>query len=695
MTRKSWLVLFLVALCAAATPTLNAASVCATAQAKKTQAQASTANIYGKLPLSFEENHGQADNKVRFLSRAANGTIFLTATDMVVADKTSAARLSLVGTDPRTKAAGLEELSGKVNYLLGKDPAKWQTDIPTFGKVRYAGIYPGVDLVYYGTNRDLEYDFVVKPGANPASIRFKAANARIDGSGDLVIQDKDGATLREHAPATYQMVDGQRREVASRFIVLANDTFGFAIGAYDRTEELVIDPSVVYSTYFGGSNSSENAEDVAADDCGNAYVTGYTDSTNFPTAGGTYQGSNGGGVDVFVAKFSATGSLTYSTYIGGSGDDYGISIAVDSSGNAYVTGNTSSTNFPTAGSPYQGSKGTGQDAFVLKLNSTGTSLTYSTYFGGNGYDDASGIRVDGSGNAYVTGTTASTNLSTTGSAYQGSYGGGAYDVYVLKLNSSGSSATYLTYLGGSGEDDGGDVAIDGSGNAYVVGSTQSTSFASGIYGSKSGTSDAFVAKLNSSGTSLTWSTYLGGSSTESAESVAVDITGAVYVTGSTSSTNFPVSASPYQSTKGSGMDAFVAKLSADGTTVLYATYFGGNGDDDARRLAIDDSGGVYISGYTMSSNLATTANATQGSYGGSTDIYVLKLTADFSKALFLTYLGGSSTDGAGGLAVDKSNNIYLSGYTFSSDFPTTNPYQGSRSGSMDAIVTKISPGSCN
>jgi hypothetical protein len=520
----------------------------------------------------------------------------------------------------------------------------------------------------------------------------------IDAERNLVLHTSGGDVV-EHAPVVYQEVNGQRQTVAGRFVLGGNHQVGFQVGRYDHSKPLVIDPVLSYSTFLGGK-ANDRGSAIAVDSSGNAYITGYTNSSNFPTKG-PFQPSSGGGADVFVTKLNATGTaLVYSTYVGGSNNDIGNAIAVDSAGNAYVTGSTASANFPTM-SPLQAHLKGSEDAFLLKLNPAGTALAYSTFLGGSGLDVAYGIAVDGSGDAYVTGTTGSTDFPTTPGAYQTTNPGPTFvEAFVAHVNATGSSLVYATYLGGDFGAHGTSIAVDGSGNAYVTGNTSSTNFATaGAYQTVYG--DAFVAKLNAAGTALVYATYLGGSGDDRGLGIAVDGAGNAYVTGVTASTNFPT-LNAYQPVYGGNGDAFVTEFNASGSALLYSTYLGGNGSDDSPgnggAIAVDASGNIYVTGSTSSTNFPT-LNAFQPTYGGGGDAFVAKINPSQSgtaSLVYSSYLGGSGGGGdeGYGIAVDGSGNAYLTGETTSTDFPTTtNAFQtrfGGGKHTSDAFVTKIS-----
>jgi hypothetical protein len=545
-------------------------------------------------------------------------------------------------------------------------------------------------LVYYGNQRQLEYDFVVTPGAGPRVIRLAfegVEKAQIDESGDLVLRTASGE-IRQHKPIAYQEVGGAKHEIASRYVIEGADQVGFEVAEYDAARPLVIDPVLDYSTYLGGGGL-DYANGIGADATGNAYVMGITNSSDFPTMNGL-QPTSGGSIETFVAKLNPAGSaLVYSTYLGGGGIDFGNSMAVDFAGNAYVTGNTNSTNFPTA-NPLQPTNSGYYDAFVTKLNPTGSALVYSTYLGGSGFDRGDGITVDSSGNAYVTGDTLSTDFPTA-NPLQPAFGGGDLygDAFVTKLNASGSALAYSTYLGGPGNEGAWYIAVDASGNAYVTGSSLGNfpTTAGAFQPAFGGTTDAFVAKLNPTDSALVYSTYLGGSGDEFVGGIAVDASGNAYLVGSTYSTDFPTM-NPLQLTNSGVGDAFVTKLNAGGSALVYSTYLGGNGYDGGGGIALDASGDIYVTGATESTNFPT-ANSLQPINHGALDAFVTKLNAAGSALVYSTYLGGTGYDGGNGIAVNSVGSAYVTGVTQSTDFPTVNPSQSGYGGGTDGFVAKL------
>jgi hypothetical protein len=677
---------------------------------------ANVADHYGKLPLSFEANDGQTDRRVKFLARGNGYSLFLTGKEAVIALRKAVpqpegkngmpgrqrvepqkeegaggtvVRMELVGANAAPRVAGAEELPGKVNYFIGNDPAKWRTNVPTFAKVKYEGVYTGVDLVYYGNQGQLEYDFVVAPGVDPNQIRLKFAGAgklRVDQEGSVVL-GSTGEEVRFEKPVVYQEVAGKRKPVEGTYAVASANLIGIRLGKYDRSHPLVIDPTFSYSTYLGGSYA-DGGEAIAVDSSGNAYVTGFTASTNFPTAD-ALQPTLAGNTNAFVTKLNATGTaLVYSTYLGGSNTDGGNGIAVDVSGNTYVTGQTNSTDFPTANA-LQPTLAGNIDAFVTKINATGAGLVYSTYLGGSSGDYVLGIAVDLSGDAYVTGYTNSTNFPTA-NALQPTLAGNT-NAFVTEINATGAGLVYSTYLGGSGVDYALGIAVDASGNTYVSGYTESTNFptANALQRTLAGAVGAFVTKINPGGAGLVYSTYLGGSNADYGSGIALDASGDVYVTGFANSTNFPT-ANALQPALAGHINAFVTKINASGAALVYSTYLGGSNLDYGDAIAVDISGNAYVTGRTSSTNFPT-ANALQPTLAGNTNAFVTEINASGAALVSSTYLGGSYADSGNGIAVDASGNTYVSGYTESTNFPTANALQATLRGNYNAFITKISP----
>jgi len=656
---------------------------------------------YGQIPVFFVENRGQfgtesaADPPIRYVVKGPSLTGYFSANQVLLTLGQSSFRVSFPGANPAPALEGIRAMAARINFMRG-DRRDWRTGLPAYGGIAYRNIFPGVDLVYSVSANSLKSDFYLAPGSDPSDIHMQyegAGLARIDETGALVLAGSRGE-FRENAPVIYQEISGTRRNVEGSFRIWPDGTVGFRLGPYDRTAPLVIDPELSYSTYLGGS-SMDALTSLAVDNAGNAYVAGWTVSSDLPTVS-RVQAQNGGGVDAFVAKLGPGGnSLIYCTYFGGRGDDRAFGIAVDSSGDAYVTGWTSSAAFPTA-SPMQSTIAGAKDAFVAKLSPAGNTLLYSTYLGGANSDSGYAIAVDAAGNAYIAGGTYSSNFPVL-SAYQNSLKG-QQNAFVTKLNSSGK-LVYSTYLGGNGSDSAAGIAIDSAGNAYLTGGTTSTTFptASPVQSASGGGQDAFITKLSPSGNALIYSTYLGGSgggagSLEAGTGIAVDASGAAYVTGSTDSANFPVTAGVVQATYfGGGSDAFVAKLNPAGSALVYSTYLGGSSVDYAGGIAVDFIGNAYVAGYTASSDFLS-LRAFQAGNAGTYNAFVTKLNPAGAAVVWSTYLGGSGSDAGYGIAADPFGSAYVVGLTQSSNFPLLNPVQNFNGGSYGGFVSKLSSG---
>jgi len=720
---------------------------------------------YSALPLSFEPNQGQAEATADFLARGRGYAIFLTSDGAVLRLRNLAAgtnvrqgdshpanraagqrpvpqnagaqeadsilRLRLVGALSHPVTQAEDRLPGKANYFLGNDPRQWHTNIATFGKVRYEGVYPGIDLVYYGNQGgQLEYDFVVQPGADPRLIALgveaeqltekqertspaspaKAAGLSVDPAGDLVVHLKDG-DVRFHKPVIYQVADEQqaaalRTVVQGRYVLTAASQVHFELGPYDHTKPLVIDPVLSYSTYLGGTGA-DLGYGVAVDTAGQAYVTGTTVSANFPIASGGVQTSYGGSGDVFLTKFNSAGSgLVFSTYLGGSGADTAYAIQLDSAGNIYLAGTTYSANFPTTTGAFQTTYGGNGDVFVAKLDSTGSALTYATYLGGSSADYGTALALDGAGDVFVTGSTQSKDFPTYNPLQLGNVG--VSNVFVAELNPTGTALLYSTYLGGSSTDYGTAIALDDAGDVYLCGYTFSTDFPTqnAYQSSLQGGSDVFVTELKPGSSALLFSTFLGGSSIDRAFAMAMDSAGSIYVAGDTQSTNFPLTSNAYQSVNNGSGDAFVTKLAPGGGSLVYSTLLGGSGTDQISALALDSAGDVYVTGFTQSSSFPL-LDAFQKILGISgagscglasqlvvtcSDAFVAKLGPSGSLS-YSTLLGGSDADAGQAIVVDSEGTAYVVGSATSSNFPATpGAFQwayGGSSATSNAFLAKI------
>jgi hypothetical protein len=724
---------------------------------------------YGKLPLSFEANQGQSDSQVKFLSRGHGFTLFLTPTEAVLSlikpqpqAKTSSfaklspssppdgnfssrsspfkrkfspsappnrkfspsippnikfsssfppnvkfsdsresnraiVRMRFIGANPAPRILGKKALPGKVNYLTGKNPNQWVTGVQTYAKVAYKDLYPGVDLEYYGNQGQLEYDFVVAPGADPRQVKLAfqgADHIQVNRAGELILRAMS-EELRIHKPAIYQETGGVRKPVKGNYVVMGDQEVGFQVSSYDTTRPLIIDPVLVYSTYLGGSGL-DIGQGIAVDQQGRAYVTGQTSSTDFPTEN-ALQPAIGSNLDAFVVQITADGSaLGYATYLGGSRSseglgnvaDGGFSIAVDELGQASVTGFTFSSDFPTENA-LQPAYGGGGDAFVAQLTADGAALRYATYLGGSGFDVGFGIAVDQQGQASLTGQTSSTDFPTE-NALQPASGGGT-EAFVAQFTDDGAALNYATYLGGSDSERGWGIAVDELGQVSVAGQTSSPDFPTenALQPTYGGDSDAFVAQFSPDGSELNYATYLGGSGGDFGFGIAVDQQGQASLTGQTSSTDFPTENALQPALSGE-QDAFVAQITANGAALRYATYLGGSGNDQGFGIAVDQMGRASLTGFTFSTDFPT-KNALQPALSGEQDAFVVQLTFDGSALGYATYLGGSGNDQGFGIAVDQQGQAYVTGETRSSDFPTVNALQPAFGGSFpnDAFVTKI------
>jgi len=646
---------------------------------------------YGRLPMSFEPNQGQASDDVRYLARGRGYSLLLGDDSAVLrlrGAQGSALGISLVGAAAHPGLSPERPQAGVSHYLIGNDPAGHHRGIPHYGALRYREVYPGIDWVLYGNPQALEYDFVVRPGADPKQIRLDYAGAEalsLNGQGDLVLQLKDGAVIQKK-PVVYQDIAGERRSVLGRYRIESNRQVAFELAAYDAGQTLVIDPSLFYSTYLGGSGDDVPLA-IAVDGAGSAYVTGGTFSSDFNTLN-PIEGDSVD-LDVFVTKLSANGSsLVYSTYLGGDGVDVAYGIAVNSAGNAYLAGSTASTDFNVVGGIAGEAHSGADDAFIAKLGTAGSSLVYSTYLGGSLSDGAASIAVDSAGNAYVAGFTASTDFNVVG-GIAGEAHNGTDDAFVAKLNAAGNSLVYSTYLGGNDADSATGIAVDGNGNAYVAGNTTSTDFntVNPIEGDEAAF-DCFVARLNPAGDDLIYSTYLGGDGIDIARGLAVDGDGNAYITGFTDSTDFNT-LNPADSENGSSREAFVAKLSSTGS-LSYSTYLGGTDLEDGRAIAVDGSGSAYVAGETGSTDFPVVAAIED--FNADRDAFITKLHPSGSSLLYSTYLGGDSFESAFGIAVDTADNAYVTGQTDSNNFDTFNSIEGDSAGA-DGFIAKIGEGS--
>jgi hypothetical protein len=657
------------------------------------------------LPLSFEQNSGQADESVAFIARSGGFDLFITRQGPVFAlgsvEGPTSVRMELVGGEADPVISPGEKLPGIVNYFIGDDPDKWRTGIPTYGQVTYQGVYPGIDLVLYGDEGQVRYDFIVAPGADPSPIKMSFGGAdgmSIGSQGELRLSVSDGELIQP-APFIYQERHGLRQQVAGAFAI-SGDNVTFDIGTYDRDLPLVIDPAVVFSSFLGGSGTDTgNGIDVGDD--GSIYVTGDTDSMNFPVTPGVVQDDLTGGLfqtDAFVTKISPDGdAIVYSTYLGGQGTDRGYDVAVDADG-VVTVGGLASEGFPTTPGAFDAS--TQNAGFVSRLSDDGSELVYSTGLGTN--TAVYGLEIDDDGNAYIAGFSLQAFFQATPGSFQPNQNSGG-DGIVGVLNPDGTGLVWGSYIGGSDREFALDIARDGQGNVIVVGGTPSDDFpvVNAFQDTKGDAPDAFVAKIVPDGSALSYSTYLGGDGSglsDRAFGVDVDSAGNAYVVGRTTSNDFPVSANRVQD-YGGNQDAFVTKFGTNGNMV-YSTYLGGGNVEDGAAIEVDDDGNAHVVGSTGSVDFPT-EDATQSSSGGGQDGFVATINTAGSALLFSTYLGGSSTDVIGfrvadedgdPLALDDDGNLYITGRTSSSNFPVLNALQETNAGEEDAFVVKLGEG---
>ncbi|MDB5804566.1 MAG: hypothetical protein JWN73_1888 [Betaproteobacteria bacterium] len=657
-------------------------------------------------PLAFELNVGQASPDFDALARGSGFTVGLSKGNAtLVLGNGEAQRTVSLNLDGASAAAQLTpdgQLQARSNYLVGNDPALWHTDVVNYDGVTYKSVYNGIDLKYYGSGQQLEYDFTVNPGAHAQDIAMHfdgAQSVALDADGNLLIQlDASGSSIRFLAPVAYQDGPSGRQSVTSQYTVAADGSVHFSVGAYDQTRALIIDPILSYGSYLG-TTAAESANAVAVDAAGNVYVAGYSNSTFFGT----------GGEDVTVQKLSSDlSTVLYSTTYGGSGNEEANAIAVDGAGAVYVTGWTQSAGlipFPTTAGAYQNTRSGPQDAFLFKLNAAGSGLVYSSYLGGSGNGDVgNGVAVDSSGDAYVTGTTNSPNFPVTAGAADTTYAAG--EAFVTKFNAAGTGLVYSTFIGGSGADSGNAIAITGSGQAVVVGTTASSNLATvnAFQSTRDGGTDAFVARLNVAGSAFDYSTYFGGANNDTGAAVALRTDGAIVFGGSSQSRDLTTTANAFQASTASGSadTSYLAILDPGSGTLDYATYIagsrgnngngngnGGAGAIDLTGIAVDATGRIYAVGSTVDSNFSITANALDGSYGGNTDSFVMLIDPALSGSnglVYSSYLGGSGSDVATGAAY-RAGALYVVGSTTSnSAIAVAGGADTTYNGGMDGFV---------
>jgi hypothetical protein len=649
---------------------------------------------FAALPLRFEENDGQFAPRVRYMARASGATLSL-ADDGATLSLRFGPTLTLgVAGGASAAPRASDELVTRTHYLRGNDPSKWLTNVRSFGRVTYPSAVDGVNLVFHGEGEKLEYDFVVAPGVDPTKVALEVGGAQglsLTSTGELAIRTTSGQVVQPR-PRVYQVVDGREEEVPGSYRLVDDTRVAFDVASYDSARELVIDPTIAYATYLGGSGEDEGTT-IAVDGSGSVYVAGSTTSVDFPTAGALQANANAN-TDAFIAKLDPSGSsLVYATYLGGRADDEASGIAVDTMGQAYLTGTTLSDDFPTSNALYDAFRGPGDggcpetNAFVAELSPSGGSLVYSTYLGGGGGDHPRGIAVDSKGDAYVAGWTASPDFPTKNPLFgwPESDAGVPDESFVTELAPSGGSLVYSTLLPGNVDA----IAVDGSGDAFVTGATPSSAFPTKtpIFPSINGSSDAFVTEISPAGGSLVYSTFLGGSGDDAGTGIAVDAVGNAYVVGQTTSTDFPTAGPLFTA---GGM--FVTKLAASGASLGYSTYFPAGSS-----IAVDSAANAYVAGSASTgfppvAPLPSSSSNVTGKYNG----VVAELSPTGSALLFSTYVG----DGAGaegqeqqihGIAVSPDGNVYVTGTTDWTNFPVNRALCALPPPGANAFVVWIAP----
>lgn len=686
-------------------------------QAHAPRAVAEVAVDFGKVPLHFEANHGQAGDDHAFLSRGNGYRLLISPTESrLVLLKPAATdpanrrngkfeagkgrervatsvRVQIEGADPSACIEGVGARQGRVNYLVGNDRSRQRTGIPTCSQVRVEDVYPGIDLVHYGNQRQLEFDFVVAAGVDPNVIGLRiegAESVRVNEAGDLVLS-VDGGEVALQSPVAYQVQGGVRSRVVAQYVIETGNRVRFAVGAYDPGRELVIDPIIEYSSFLGG-NVSERGSSIAVDATG-VYVVGQTDSDNFPDTEGVEDRSYNGGIDSFLTKFTLDGTdLIFSTFLGGEGDDNAFAVVVDGTGHPYVVGATTSDDFPTTSGAHDRSHNGGQDGFVTKFMPDGSDFVYSTYLGGDADDAIFAVALDSEDRPWLTGQTKSDDFPTTTGADDRSHNG-MYDAFVTRLNEDGSDYDLSTFLGDVNDDAGTGIALGPNERPFVCGWTQSDDFPTtqGAHDrSLDGSGDAFVTRYMPDISDIEYSTYLGGSSDERAFAIVVNMGGEAFVTGYTQSIDFKNTSVAVDKDYNKLLDAFMTRFNADGTDLLYSTFLGGAGDDIGYAIALWEPATVYLTGETTSKNFKTTKGAPATEIHKGADAFVSKIDTDASVLLYSTYLGGKANDFGFDLALDMMGNAFVTGQTSSTNLDELDDrFDESLGGLFDAYVTKV------
>ncbi len=691
--------------------------------------QAQILENYGNIPLAFTLNQGQTGSQVKFTAQGSGCSIYFTTSgttfllsreteesiakraaqrsvvyrgypsDIDIEREHFALKVKFLNANQNPEVTGEERLPWNSNYFIGNDPDRWLTGVPNYGRIRLHNLYEGIDLVYYGNRNRIKYDFVVRPEEDPSQILLEyvfgdegSGSLSVNEDGELVVSTPLG-NIVERKPYCYQIINGKRaeRDISYKIVNEKSHGFTFHVSEYDPAYELVIDPELVYSTFLGGiSDEGGQPNTLAVDADGNAYVTGSTFSMDFPITPGAFDESLNGGWDIFVVKLNASGSaLYYSTFIGGNNNDNGNSIAVDSDGNAFITGYMDSWDFPkTPGNFYDNAPDHG--VFVTKLDASGSTLEYSSVI----WHGSSGniIAIDDSGNAYVAGNTWISNFPVTPGAFDESYDGGEGDdnQFITKLDASGNALEYSTFFGRSNSCNINDLTVDNSGNVYVTGQVWDPGFpvTPGAFNENFwGNEDAFVSKLNASGSALEYSTFIGGDDRDCGNGIAVDGSGNAYITGYTDSWNFPWTPSAYEHDRDDKRGVFVTKLDASGSTLVYSAALGWI---EGHAIAVDEGGNAYITGYTNWDGFPTTPDAFDESFNGGDDAFLAVLNDSGNSLMYSTFLGGEHWDYGNSIALDGNWNVYVAGQTQSADFPTTSgAYDITLGGYSDIFVTRF------
>jgi len=681
-------------------------------------ASSAGAAIFHDLPLRFEANAGQWKPPVLYSARTGDSHIFFTSRQVWLAAGDRTVGISLEGANRAPVVEGDGRLRADVNYFVGSR-GQWHTGVPQYERVRYAGVYPGVDVVYYGSGSQLEYDFVLQPQADPSRIRMKFSGARrlsVTPDGDLLVET-GGARLVQKKPLIYQQAPDSSavRRIEGRYRMLARNVAGLELGPYNRSQRLTIDPVLSYGSLIGGTGS-DAVTSVQVDKSGKVYIVGYVNNNDLQGTDGSFQAASQGGIDGFLAVVdptaSGSNSLVYFSYIGGSGDDQVNAMALDGIGNVYLTGSTTSPYFPLAGVNVQGSLQGGTDAFALKFNPSlgGNAVVYGTYLGGGDTDVGYGIAVDGTGKIYVAGTTLSTNFPVTGSAYAGVLYG-PQDAFLVKIDPDSSSPlVYSTYFGGELDEDGRGLAVTRDGIAYLGGSTISLQLpqaGSQYQPNFQGQVDLFLAVFDPSQygyASLQYSTYLGGSDMEELRGLALDPSGKLLLTGYTLSTDFPVTDSAYRKSPHLNKDGvftgdvFVVRFDPSAppsSALMYSTYLGGSDGDLAYGITADANGAAWLTGYTLSTDFPVTTGALQSTNPGGIEVFVCQLDPTQpgdAGLVFSTYLGNVGVHTGYAVVLDSNGTAYVGGMTGPHNVSTTgSAFQGNYGGGLsDGFVVVLS-----